>query len=81
MDIDALFWIGQVVWLAFLACGAYVSFSFADLADENAARTVTPEKLLREFNPAAREGTVDSPSLDDGPRAAGVVAEELAARG
>ena len=72
MDIDALFWIGQVVWLAFLACGAYVSFSFADLADENAARTVTPENL-RESTPAAREGTVDSPSLDDGPRAAGGV--------
>ena len=47
--MDALFWVGQVVWLCILACGAYVSFCFADLADAESARTVTPEKVPPEF--------------------------------
>ena len=36
--MDALFWIGQVDWLAFLACGAYLSFCFWKLSDEENAR-------------------------------------------
>ena len=54
--MDALFVIGQVVWIAVLACGAYVSFCFFDLADENAARTAMPKTLLQ-ASPAARAGT------------------------
>ena len=46
--MDALFWVGQVVWLCVLACGAYLSFVFADLADEERARTVTPDKVRKE---------------------------------
>ena len=42
--MEQLFWIGQVGWIAFLACGAYVSFSFYELADEEHARTAQPRK-------------------------------------
>jgi negative regulator of sigma E activity len=41
--MDALFIIGQVVWIAVLACGAYISFSFYELADESHARTARQE--------------------------------------
>jgi hypothetical protein len=51
--MDALFLIGQVVWIAILACGAYVSFCFYDLADENAARTAKPMRSAQESPPAA----------------------------
>src|SRR5262245_44601599 len=53
-NMDALFWIGQVVWLCILACGAYVSFCFADLADAESAKTVTPDRLPQECPPARR---------------------------
>jgi len=42
--MDALFWIGQVGWLVFLACGAYVSFCYADLSDAESARMARPDK-------------------------------------
>ena len=40
--MELLFWVGQVGWVAFLACGAYVSFCFYDLADEEHARAAKP---------------------------------------
>ena len=60
--MDELFWIGQVVWTCILACGAYVSFSYFDLADAWSARTVEPEKRAA---PAAqsRPENRDSTSL------------------
>ena len=56
--MDAFFWIGQVVCLAILACGAYVSFCFADLADENNARTASkapdkPRSFAKHLAPGA----------------------------
>lgn len=40
--MDGFFCIGQIFWIAFLACGAYLSFAFWRLADEETARTATP---------------------------------------
>ena len=56
--MDAFFWIGQVVCLAILACGAYVSFCFFDLADKNNARTARkapdePKSSAKPLNPGA----------------------------
>jgi len=41
--MDDIFWIGQIFWLTFLACGIYLSLAYARLADEESARTVKPE--------------------------------------
>jgi hypothetical protein len=49
--MDALFWIGQVDWLAFLACGAYLSFCFWKLSDEENARKA---ELARQAPETAR---------------------------
>ena len=40
--MDEVFWLGQIFWLTFFACGAYLSFAFFRLADEGNARTATP---------------------------------------
>ncbi|HKA43150.1 MAG TPA: hypothetical protein VKF40_14270 [Burkholderiales bacterium] len=42
--MDDIFWIGQFFWLMFLGCGGYLAFVYASLADEESARTVTPER-------------------------------------
>ena len=39
--MDEVFCSSQIFWLAFLACGAYLSFAFFRLADEENARTAT----------------------------------------
>lgn len=42
--MDTLFWIAQVVWLAFVIAGAYEAFTNRELADPESARTATPDK-------------------------------------
>jgi len=44
--MDALFWIAQVVWLAFVIAGAYEAFTYRDLADAESARTATLDKRV-----------------------------------
>ena len=52
--MDALFWIGQVGWLAFLGCGAYVSFCFWGLSDAASARTAKlAQPAPQNANPAS----------------------------
>ena len=50
--MDALFLIGQVVWVAVLACGAYVSFSYYELADAEHAKTARPGKSAAHATPS-----------------------------
>lgn len=54
--MDALFWIAQVVWLAFVMAGAYEAFTYRDLADAESARTATPDKRVRLATRSDREG-------------------------
>ena len=44
--MDEIFWLGQIVWLMFLGCGAYLSLAYIQLADEESARTVKPDRKL-----------------------------------
>ena len=44
--MDAVFWIAQVVWLAFVRAGAYEAFTYRDLADPESARTAPPDKQV-----------------------------------
>ena len=46
--MDTLFWIGQADWLAFLACGAYLSFCFWKLSDEESSRKAELEQHVPE---------------------------------
>lgn len=69
--MDELFWVGQVVWVCILACGAYVSFSYFDLADAESARTVKPEKRAA---PAA-QSSPEKPGFDVARRAGELSAE------
>lgn len=41
--MDTLFWIAQVIWLAFVIAGAYEAFTYRELADPERARTVIPD--------------------------------------
>ncbi len=60
--MDEVFCIGQIFWLAFLACGAYLSFAFFRLADEENARTATPAvSTVTRAGPG--KPTVELPSL------------------
>jgi len=51
--MDDILWLGQVFWLTFLACGVYLSLAYAHLADEERAKTVSPDNPLP---PAAQTG-------------------------
>ena len=67
--MDALFWVGQVVWICVLACGAYLSYAFADLADAERARTVTPDAVRKERvrgEGSRRDGDMRPPLLPEG---------------
>jgi len=46
--MDNIFWLGQIFWLTFLACGIYLSIVYARLANEESARTVKPEVPVAE---------------------------------
>ena len=69
--MDELFWVGQVVWVCILACGAYVSFCYFDLADAESARTVKPEKQAA---PAAHSRP-EKPGFDVAHRAGTLISE------
>ena len=66
--MDELFWVGQVVWFCILACGAYVSFCYFDLADAESARTVKPEKQAAQSRP-------ENPGFDAAHRAGALISE------
>jgi hypothetical protein len=66
--MDELFWVGQVVWACILACGAYVSFCYFDLADAERARTVKPEKQ-------AAQSRFEKPGFDVAHRTGGLISE------
>jgi hypothetical protein len=53
--MDTLFWIGQVGWLAFLACGAYVSFCFWKLSGEERARAAELERRVAQNAKPAKD--------------------------
>jgi predicted permease len=56
--MDQIFWLGQIFWLAFLACGIYLWLVYARLADEESARTVKPDV------PAAKQPHTGSAGFD-----------------
>jgi hypothetical protein len=44
--MDDFFWLGQIFWLTFLVCGIYLSLAYAHLADEESAKSVSPDNAL-----------------------------------
>jgi hypothetical protein len=63
--MDALFWIGQVGWVAFLACGAYLVFCFWELVDEERARKAElEERAARDARPAGEGRSFILSTLD-----------------
>jgi len=41
--MNDIFWFGQIFWLTFLVIGVCLSLAYAHLADEESAKSVSPD--------------------------------------